>query len=161
MGLNDMHSRLLSKLADVVASPLSIIFEKSQQSDEVPGDSKKGNIAPIFKRGRKDDPESDLSASPPCRKRSWSYAKVHRRERGDTSQPVWLHQEQVLPDQPTGLLVPKPALFKSNLSCLLFGSQFLLCPNSCCRIEIVNYFSATITYPELLPAQEPLWTNHN
>jgi len=32
-----------------------MIFEMSWQSGEVPGDWKKGNIAPTFKNGRKED----------------------------------------------------------------------------------------------------------
>lgn len=47
--------RLCWELADVVAEPPSIILEKSWLSNEVPVDWEKGNITPIYEKGRKKD----------------------------------------------------------------------------------------------------------
>lgn len=51
----DKHLRILRELADVVVKPLSIIYEKSCQSGELPGNKKKGNSIPVLQKGRKED----------------------------------------------------------------------------------------------------------
>ena len=51
-----MHPRVLRELADVIAEPLSIIFERSWRTGEVPEDWRKAFVTPVFKKGKKEDP---------------------------------------------------------------------------------------------------------
>ncbi|KFQ88182.1 hypothetical protein N337_06397, partial [Phoenicopterus ruber ruber] len=55
MGPNGMHPCMLRELAEVIAKPLSIIFEKSWRMGEVPEDWRKAHVTPVFKNGKKED----------------------------------------------------------------------------------------------------------
>ena len=56
MGPDDTHPRALKELAGMAAELLCITFEKSWLLGEVSGNWKKGNVTPIYKSGRKEDP---------------------------------------------------------------------------------------------------------
>ncbi|KFP32892.1 RNA-directed DNA polymerase from mobile element jockey, partial [Colius striatus] len=56
MGPDGMHPRVLRELADVIAEPLSIIFEQSWRTGEVPEDWRKANATSVFQKGRKENP---------------------------------------------------------------------------------------------------------
>jgi len=47
---------VLRELADVIAEPLSIVFERSWRKGEVLEDWRKANVTPVFKEGKKEDP---------------------------------------------------------------------------------------------------------
>ncbi|KAJ7406231.1 RNA-directed DNA polymerase from mobile element jockey [Willisornis vidua] len=54
MGPDGIHSRIFKELADVITKPLSVIFEQSWESRQVPADWKLVNTVPIFKKGKED-----------------------------------------------------------------------------------------------------------
>lgn len=88
-----MHPRAPSESADVVARPLSMVFEKSWQPGQVPGDWEKGDILSIFKKG--------INGADPLR----SWAKAHGVQGDDSGQPAQLRQgKQFLPDQLNSIL---------------------------------------------------------
>ncbi|KAK4826301.1 hypothetical protein QYF61_007148 [Mycteria americana] len=56
VGPDEIHLRVLKELAEVLTKPLSIIYQQSWLTGEVPADWRLANVAPIFKKGRKEDP---------------------------------------------------------------------------------------------------------
>ncbi|NXX31359.1 RTJK polymerase, partial [Nicator chloris] len=56
MGPDGIHPRVMRELADELAKPLSIIYQQTWLTGEVPDDWKLANVIPIHKKGRKDDP---------------------------------------------------------------------------------------------------------
>ncbi|GAB0205019.1 mitochondrial enolase superfamily member 1 [Grus japonensis] len=64
MGPDGMHPRVLRELADVIAKPFYTIFERPWRTGEVPEDWRKVNVTPVFKKGKKEDPENYRPASP-------------------------------------------------------------------------------------------------
>ena len=51
MGLDEIHPRVLRELAEVIAELLSIIYQRSLLTGEVPEDWRLANVTPIYKKG--------------------------------------------------------------------------------------------------------------
>ncbi|KAK4820600.1 hypothetical protein QYF61_001906 [Mycteria americana] len=56
MGPDEILPRVLKELADVLTKPLSIIYQQSWLTGEVPADWRLANVTPIYKKGQKEDP---------------------------------------------------------------------------------------------------------
>ncbi|KAK4830597.1 hypothetical protein QYF61_012023 [Mycteria americana] len=56
MGPDEIHPRVLKELADVLTKPLSIIYQQSWLTGEVPADWRLANVTPIYKKDQKEDP---------------------------------------------------------------------------------------------------------
>ena len=50
MGPEEIHPRVLRELAEVIAEPLSIIYQRSLLTGEVPEDWRLANVTPISKK---------------------------------------------------------------------------------------------------------------
>ena len=55
-GPDNMHPRLLKELAEVIALPLKLLFDKTLKEGKIPAAWKKAEVKPIFKKGSKNDP---------------------------------------------------------------------------------------------------------
>lgn len=56
MGTDGIHPRVARELVDVIAGSLSIIFQRSWESGEVPVNWRLATVIPIFKKGKKEEP---------------------------------------------------------------------------------------------------------
>ncbi|KAK4806802.1 hypothetical protein QYF61_005598 [Mycteria americana] len=56
MGPDGIHPRVLRELAKVLTKPLSILYQQSWLTGEVPVDWRLANVTPIYKKGWKEDP---------------------------------------------------------------------------------------------------------
>uniref|UniRef100_A0A8U8BM73 Uncharacterized protein n=1 Tax=Geospiza parvula TaxID=87175 RepID=A0A8U8BM73_GEOPR len=56
MGPDEIHPRVMRELANELAKPLSIIYQQSWFTGEVPDDWKLANVIAIHKKGAKEDP---------------------------------------------------------------------------------------------------------
>ncbi|KAK4808459.1 hypothetical protein QYF61_005776 [Mycteria americana] len=54
-GPDEIHPRVLKELADMLTKPLSIVYQQSWLTGEVPADWRLVNVTPILKKGRKED----------------------------------------------------------------------------------------------------------
>ncbi|KAI8505108.1 hypothetical protein Bbelb_172170 [Branchiostoma belcheri] len=57
-GPDNIHPRVLKEMAEVLATPLQIIFTKSLEEGKLPREWKIGHITPIFKKGSKKSPSN-------------------------------------------------------------------------------------------------------
>ena len=56
MGPDEIHPRVLRELVEVIAEPLSIIYQHSLLMGEVPEDWRLASVTPIYKKGCREDP---------------------------------------------------------------------------------------------------------
>ncbi|KFQ86695.1 hypothetical protein N337_12037, partial [Phoenicopterus ruber ruber] len=55
MGPDGIHPRVLRELVEVLTKPLSIIYQQSWLTEEVPVNWRLANTAPIYRKGQKED----------------------------------------------------------------------------------------------------------
>ena len=57
-GPDQLHPRVLNEIADVIAEPLTLIYQLSIDQSKLPQQWKLANVTPIFKKGSRSSPEN-------------------------------------------------------------------------------------------------------
>jgi len=113
MGPDGIHQRVLRELAKELAKPLSISYQQSWLRREVPDGWRFAGVTPIYKKGWKEDYQEPRACQPDLGAEQ-DYGVIHSEcayracegHPGDQAQPAWVHERQVLLDQPDLLLRP-------------------------------------------------------
>ena len=63
VGPDELSPRLLKKLADEIAEPLTMLFRKSLDEAQLQFDSENANITPLFKKGNKQKVDNIIDQS--------------------------------------------------------------------------------------------------
>ena len=98
------------ELAGVLAKLLSIIYQQSWLTGEVPTDWKLASITPIYKKGQKEDPGNYRPVSLTLVPRKLMEQLIlstiiqHMRDNQMISPSAWVYERQVLLDKPDLLL---------------------------------------------------------
>ena len=56
MGPDEIHPRVLRELAEAIAEPLSVVYQRSLLTGEVPEDWRLAGVTPIYQKGCREDP---------------------------------------------------------------------------------------------------------
>ena len=57
-GVDNIHPRMLFELRNIIAKPLAKLFAECLQSGIVPQDWRSANVVPLFKKGKRSDPQN-------------------------------------------------------------------------------------------------------
>jgi len=57
-GIDDFSPRILKKISEEIADPVTLLFKRSMKEGNVPLDWKTANITPVFKTGSRSCPEN-------------------------------------------------------------------------------------------------------
>ena len=57
-GADDLSPRLLKRISEEIAYPVTVLFNQSMDEGAVPQDWKTANVTPIFKKGSRSQPEN-------------------------------------------------------------------------------------------------------